>query len=177
MFDHVRADTRRLTEFKERGFPGYLVESLLFENGYQAVVLYRIARWFKRRRVPVLPAFFHRLSMFLTGVDINPGAEIGPGLLIAHGTGLVIGGRVVVGADAILLHQATIGGSGRDTRDAMPTIGDRAFIGAGARVIGGITVGDDVFIGVNVVVTRDVPANTRIVSKAEVETGPRNGWI
>lgn len=177
MFDNLRADTRRLTEFKTKSFPWYVLESLFFENGYQAVVLYRIARWFKRHRIPVVGACLHRLSIFLTGVDINPGAEIGPGLLIAHGTGLVIGGRVVLGADAILLHQVTIGGTGRDTRDAMPVIGDRAFVGAGARIIGGITLGDDVFIGVNVVVTRDVPENTRIVSKAEVETGPRDGWI
>ncbi|MDX1501483.1 MAG: DapH/DapD/GlmU-related protein [Thermoanaerobaculia bacterium] len=167
MLDNLRADTRRLREFKTKSFPWYVLESLFFENGYQAILLYRIASAFKRWGVPILGPLFARLSLFLTGVDIAPGARIGPGLLVAHGTGLVIGDRVVIGRDAILLHQVTIGASGRDTRDAMPVIGDRVFVGAGARLIGGIRVGDDVFVGTNAVVTRDLPDGAKLILKQQ----------
>ena len=84
MLDNLREDTRRLREIKTKPFPWYVIESLLFETGYQAVVLHRIAHWFKTHGIPVLGPLFARLNQFYTGVDIGPGAEIGPGLRIAH---------------------------------------------------------------------------------------------
>ena len=78
-------DTRRLRSIKKKRFPWYVLESLLFENGYQAVVLYRIASFFKRNGIPLLGPLFARLSLFLTGVDIAPGAEIGPGFAVGLG--------------------------------------------------------------------------------------------
>jgi serine O-acetyltransferase len=173
VLDNLRQDTRRLklTKFKE--FPWYVVESLLFENGYQAVVLYRIAHWFKARGVPVLGPLFARLSLLLTGVDIAPGAVIGPGLLISHGTGLVIGGYARIGRDAILLHGVTIGSPNPAKIEKMPVIGDNVFIGAGATLIGEITVGDDVFIGVHAIVAQDVPSGSRVLAKAEIEITAR----
>jgi serine O-acetyltransferase len=166
MLDNLRSDTRRLRLTKARGFPWYVIESLLFENGYQAVVLYRIASWFKHRGVPFLGPFFARLSLFLTGADIAPGARIGPGLLICHGVGLVIGNRVRIGADAILLQQVTIGAPSVKRIAQMPEIGDRIFVAAGARLIGGIRIGDDVFIGANCVVTTDIPGGSKVTSTA-----------
>ena len=173
MFENLREDTRRLRITKTKPFPWYVIESLLFENGYQAVVLHRIAHWFKSRRIPVLGPFFARLSLFLTGVDIGPGAVIGPGLLISHGMGIVIGGYARIGRNAILLHQVTIGSPDPSRIEAMPVIGDDVFIGAGARVIGPITVGDNVFIGVNAIVTRDVPSDSRVLCTAGIEVTPR----
>ena len=169
MLDNLRHDTRRLREIKSKPFPWYVAESLLFENGYQAVVLHRLAHWFKRRRVPVLGPLIGRFSLFLTGVEIGPGAEIGPGLLISHGTGLVIGGYARVGADATLLHQVTIGSPTRRKVLEMPVVGDRVFVGAGAKIIGGVSVGSDVFIGANALVTRDVPDRSKVTSTADIE--------
>ena len=156
-------DTRRLREIKSKPFPWYVLESLLFENGYQAVVLHRIAHWFKSHSIPVLGPLVARLSLFLTGVEIGPGAEIGPGLLISHGTGLVIG------AQATLLHQVTIGAPTRAKVLEMPVVGDRVFIGAGAKIIGSVTIGDDVIIGVNAVVTKDVDSGSKVRSTAKIE--------
>jgi serine O-acetyltransferase len=173
VFDNLRADTRRLQEIKSKGFPWYVIESLLFENGYQAVVLYRIASWFKRRGIPLFGPFFARLSLFLTGVDIAPGAEIGPGLRISHGVGLVVGGYARIGAGALLLHGATVGSPEQARVQEMPVIGDRLFLGAGAAVIGKITLGDDVLIGVNAVVTRDIPSGSKVLSRAGIDVGPR----
>ena len=168
MLDNLKRDTRRLREVKKKGFPFYVLESLLFENGYQAVVLHRVAAWFKHRHIPVLGPFFARLSLFLTGVDIAPGAVIGPGLRIAHGTGLVIGNGTRIGSDATLLHQVTLGAPSDRRIEQMPTLGDRVFVGAGAKLIGGITVGDDVFVGANAVVTRDIPSGSKVTTKAGI---------
>ncbi len=172
MFDNLKADTRRLREFKTRGAPWYVIESLLFENGYQAVVLYRLSHWFKRRRIPVIPPLIHRCAIWLTGVDIAPAAEIGPGLVIGHGTGTVIGDRVRLGAHADLAHHVTLGGSRE--RAEMPRIGDHVFLGTGACVLGGVTVGEECFIGAYAVVTEDVPPRSKVLSTARIEVSPRS---
>lgn len=169
MLDNLRKDTRRLREIKTKEFPWYVIESLLFETGYQAVVLYRMAHWFKVRRIPVLGPLLARLNQFLTGVDIAPGAVIGPGLRISHGTGLVIGGYARIGRGALLLHGVTIGSPHPGKVEKMPVIGDNVFIGAGAKVIGNITIGDDVFIGVNAIVAVDIPSGSRVVCSAGIE--------
>lgn len=169
MLDNLREDTRRLREIKTKPFPWYVIESLLFETGYQAVVLHRIAHWFKSHGIPVLGPLFARLNQFYTGVDIGPGAEIGPGLRIAHGNGIVIGGYAKIGRNALLLHQVTIGAPSPGRVEKMPVIGDNVFIGAGAKVIGGIRVGDNVFIGVNTIVARNIPDNSRVLCSSGIE--------
>lgn len=170
---NLREDTRKLRLVKTKTFPWYVIESLLFENGYQAVVLYRLASWFKRHGIPFFGPLVARLSLFLNGVDISPAAEIGPGLMIMHGVGLVVGNAARIGSNALLLHQVTIGAPAYERRSHMPKIGDDVFLAAGARLIGDIDVGDNVFIGANVVVTRDIPANSRVVLDAEVKISPR----
>ncbi|HET9226376.1 MAG TPA: serine O-acetyltransferase [Thermoanaerobaculia bacterium] len=173
MLDNLREDTRRLREIKTKPFPWYVIESLLFENGYQAVVLHRIAHWFKKNGIPVLGPLVARFNQFLTGVDIGPGAEIGPGLRIAHGNGIVIGGYAKIGRNALLLHQVTIGAPSPEWVAKMPVIGDNVFIGAGAKVIGGIQVGNNVFIGVNAIVAQDIPDDSRVLCKSEISIHQR----
>ena len=173
MFDNLRDDTRRLRAIKRKAFPWYVVESLLFETGYQAVVLHRLAHWFKSHGVPALGPAIARFNQFLTGVEIGPAATIGPGLMIVHGQGIVVGGYARIGRNATLLQQVTIGSPSPDHRERMPAIGDDVFIGAGAKVIGAITVGDGSFIGVNAVVAQDVPAGSRVVVRGGVEVTPR----
>ena len=173
MLDNLREDTRRLKLNKTKPFPWYVIESLLFDNGYQAVVLHRLAHWFKSRGIPVLGPMIARYNQFLTGVEIGSGAVIGPGLLISHGVGIVVGGYARIGRNAILLHQVTIGSPDPSRIEKMPVIGDNVFIGAGAKVIGPITVGDDVFIGVNAIVARDIPSGSRVLCTAGIEVSPR----
>jgi serine O-acetyltransferase len=173
MLDNLREDTRRLREIKTKPYPWHVIESLLFETGYQAVILHRIAHWFKRHGIPVLGPLVARFNQHLTGVDIGPGAEIGPGLRIAHGTGIVIGGYARIGRNALLLHQVTIGSPSPKVVEKMPVIGDNVFIGAGAKVIGEIRIGDDVFIGVNAIVAQDIPDGSRVLSTAGIEVTPR----
>jgi serine O-acetyltransferase len=173
MFANLRADARRMSEVKSHGYPWYVVESLLLDNGFQAVVLHRVAHWFKRHRVPFFGPFFARLNLFLTGVDIGPGADIGPGLRISHGVGLVIGGYARIGAGALLLHEVTIGSPSHGRVREMPILGDDVFVGAGAKVIGAVTVGDRVAIGSNALVTVDVPSDCRVVTRSEIVIEPR----
>ena len=152
-----------------------LVEGLLFDNGFQAVFLYRVARWLKVHNVRFLAPLVARLNLFLTGIDINPAADIGPGLRISHGTGMVIGGAARIGEDALILHGVTVGSLSPSRRGEMPVIGDRAFLGAGAVIVGGITLGDDVVVGPNAVVTEDVPDDSRVTTTAGVNVTPRDG--
>lgn len=173
MLDNLREDTRRLKEIKTKAFPWYVIESLLFETGYQAVVLHRIAHWFKSRGIPVLGPLVARFNHHFTGVDIGPGAEIGPGLRIAHGTGIVIGGYAKIGRNALLLHQVTIGSPSPKVVEKMPVIGDNVFIGAGAKVIGEIRIGNDVFIGVNAIVAQDIPDGSRVLCTSGIEVTGR----
>lgn len=169
MLDTVRQDLRRFAEIK--GLPRWraLVEGLLFDNGFQAVVLYRVAHAFRSRGIPFLGPFFGRLSLFLTGVDIAPAAVIGPGLYVAHGVGLVVGGGVRVGERAFFLGGVNVGAPSQARLAEMPELGDDVFLGAGARVLGRIRLGDRVVVGANAVVTRDVPDDAKVVSAAGVE--------
>src|ERR1044072_6366863 len=130
MLDNLRADTRRLLLIKSKPFPWYVVESLLFETGYQAVVLHRIGHWFKSHGIPLLGPAFARFNQFLTGVDIGPAAQIGPGLLIVHGQGIVVGGHARIGRGATLLQQVTIGSARPDRRERLPARRDGGFLGA-----------------------------------------------
>ena len=173
MLDNLRADTRRLREIKTKGFPWYVVESLLFETGYQAVVLYRLASWFKRHGVPVLGPALARYCQFLTGVDIAPAATFGPGLRIAHGTGIVVGNGVVVGSDCLLMQNVTLGAPTTARIGDMPVVGDRVTLGAGCAVIGKVRIGDDCFVGAHALVTEDVPAGSKVLALAGVEIRPR----
>ena len=175
MFDTFSADTRRLRETKTKPFPWYVVESLLFDTGYQAVLLHRLAHWFKRHRIPVLGPAIARWNQFVTGVDIAPAAEIGPGLRISHGTGIVIGNGVRVGRDCLMMQNVTLGAPTTARIGEMPTIGDRVTLGAGCCVIGNVTVGDDVFVGALSLVTEGVPPSSKVVAKGGVEIRPRRG--
>lgn len=170
-----RGDLARLAEIK--GLPRWraLVEGLLFDNGFQAVVLHRVAHAFRRRGIPLLGPAFARLSLFLTGVDISPAALIGPGLYVAHGVGLVVGGGVRIGERAFLLGNVNLGAPSQARLADMPELGDDVFVGAGARVLGRVRIGSRVMIGANAVVTRDVPDDCKVVPAAGVEVVPFAG--
>jgi serine O-acetyltransferase len=154
-------DFHRLRQVKGRNWWLALLDALLFDSGFQALVAYRFAHTLLSWRVPVLPAICRRWAIGACGVDILPRAEIGGGCIIAHGVGLVVGGYTVIGEDCTLLHGVTLGEARFDELD-YPRIGNRVTISAGALVLGGITVGDDATIAAGAVVLADVPAGTTV---------------
>ncbi len=129
--------------------------------GLHAIWAYRIAHalWVRGGVWRPVARVFMTFVRSVTAVEIHPGAQIGRRFFIDHGSGVVIGATAIVGDDVMLYHQVTLGGRSMD-RNAKrhPTLGDRVVIGAGAKVLGDIEIGNDVQIGANSVVVRDVPA-------------------
>jgi serine O-acetyltransferase len=150
-------DLQRLRQSRDKGALRTLLEGLILDAGFQALVAYRMGHTFRRWGVPLLPAVCRRWAIGACAVDILPQAKIGGGCIIAHGVGLVVGGRTVIGEDCTLLQGVTLG-EVRFTEDHCPRVGDRVTIGAGASVLGKITVGDDAVIGAGAVVLQDVQA-------------------
>jgi len=95
-----------------------------------------------------------------TSIEIHPGAEIGKRFVIDHGVGVVIGETAIIGDDVLIYHGVTLGGKTLDPVKRHPTVGDRVIIGAGAKLIGAITIGSDCAVGANAVVTKDMPNGT-----------------
>ena len=139
------------------------LEIVLSYPGIHAVWGYRIAHWLWQHDFKLLGRICSALTRFFTGVDIHPGAVLGSGLFIDHGTGVVIGETAEVGTDVTMYHGVTLGGSSLERGKRHPTIGDRVTIGAGAKVLGPITVGDDSRIGANAVVVKPVPPDSVVV--------------
>jgi len=156
MWPRLSRDFRRLRAIKGWGLAHALADALLLDNGFQALIAYRTGATFRRWGVPLVPAVCRRLSIAFCGIDILPQAEIGGGCYIPHGVGLVVGGTTVMGEDCTLLQGVTLG-EARFTETACPRVGDRVTLGAGAKILGGISVGDDAFIGAGAVVLEDVP--------------------
>lgn len=140
-----------------------LVEVLLAYPGVHAVLLYRIShRWWQadfKLAARLLAAF----ARWLTNVDIHPGAKIGKRFFIDHGAGVVIGETAEIGNDVTLYHGVTLGGTTWNQTKRHPTLGDNVLIGAGAKILGAITLGNNVRVGANSVVVKDVPACCTVI--------------
>ncbi|MBK6885629.1 MAG: serine O-acetyltransferase [Tetrasphaera sp.] len=132
---------------------------LFTSAGLHAIWLHRVAHalWGNRMLRP-LARLIAYVSRSLTGVEIHPGATLGRRFFIDHGMGVVIGETAEVGEDCMLYHQVTLGGRSMERVKRHPTLGDRVTVGAGAKILGPVTVGDDAQIGANSVVVKDVPA-------------------
>jgi len=139
------------------------IEILLLYQGLHALVAYRTANFFYRIKFFFLARLISQLARWATGIEIHPGAKIGKSFFIDHGMGVVIGETAIIG-DSVLLYQGvTLGGTGIEHGKRHPTIGNNVVIGAGAKVLGNITIGDNSYIGSNAVVIKDVPANSTVV--------------
>jgi serine O-acetyltransferase len=137
------------------------VENAIVYSGLHAIWAYRLAHrlWAKpalRGPARVLSQF----TRFLTGIEIHPGATIGRRFFIDHGMGVVIGETTEIGDDVMVYHGVTLGGRSLQTGKRHPTIGNRVTVGAGAKVLGPLHIGDDSAVGANSVVTHDVPADS-----------------
>ena len=139
------------------------LEIFLVYSGLHAIWTHRITHWLWMHKFKFLGRWLSQVARDLTGVEIHPGAVIGPGFFIDHGMGVVIGETAEIGTDVTLYHGVTLGGTSLEKGKRHPTIGDRVVIGAGAKVLGAITIGDDSRIGANAVVVESVPANSVVV--------------
>src|ERR1700727_946680 len=131
--------------------------------GVHAIWGYRVSHWLWGRGAKVAARTLGEVTRILTGVDIHPGATLGTGLFIDHATGVVIGETAEVGDDVTIYHGVTLGGVSTDPGKRHPTIGDRVIIGAGAKILGPIKIGDDSRIGANSVVVKEVPSSSVVV--------------
>ncbi len=161
MLTAIRRDIRAARE-RDPARPTAL-EVIFCYPGVHAVWGHRISHWLWRRDARLPARALAEVTRILTGVEIHPGAVLGGGLFIDHATGVVIGQTAEVGEDVTLFHGVTLGGTGRDIGKRHPTVGDRVIIGAGAKVLGPIKIGEDSRIGANAVVVKEVPASAVVV--------------
>ncbi|MFN0055857.1 MAG: serine O-acetyltransferase [Planctomycetales bacterium] len=154
---------------------GYLVPFLYFK-GYHALQSYRIAHWFWQQQRSLMALHLQNRISEVFGVDIHPAAQIGSGVLIDHATGVVIGETSVIENNVSLLHEVTLGGTGKETGDRHPKVRAGVLIGAGAKVLGNIEIGAGAKIGAGSVVLDAVPAHctaagvpSRVVGRPTVD--------
>ncbi len=160
MRDLIRAARDR--DPAARGVSG-LLEVVLSYPGFHAVLLHRAAHALWRARLCFLARTVSQFARWLTGIEIHPGARIGSGLFIDHGMGVVIGETTIIGDNVTLYQGVTLGGSGKETGKRHPSLHDNVVVGAGASVLGNITVGRDVRVGAGSVVVKDVPDHCTVV--------------
>jgi serine O-acetyltransferase len=143
-------------------FLGFL-EVILYA-GFWALLFHRIAFLLNSMKIPFIPRLISQVARFLTGIEIHPGARIGRGVFIDHGNGVVIGETSEIGNDVVIFHQVTLGAKGGYSFGKRhPTIGDDVVLGAGAKIIGDITIGNGSIVGAGSVVLRNIGENIIVV--------------
>ncbi len=157
LFSDVEAVLRRDPAARTR------IEVILAYPGLHALWMYRVAHRLWMRGSRLTARIISNFARRLTGIEIHPAATIGRRLFIDHGMGIVIGETAVIGDDVTLYHGVTLGGTSLEKKKRHPTIGNRVTIGAGAKILGDILIGDDSRIGANSVVVRDVPSNSVVI--------------
>lgn len=140
-----------------------ILEIVFAYPGFHARQFHRVAHSLHGRGLRLPARFISHLSRALTGIEIHPGAEIGDGLFIDHGMGVVIGETSMIGDDCHLYQAVTLGGSSTKRVKRHPTLGSRVIVGAGAKIIGAVSIGDGAKIGAGSVVVTNVPANATVV--------------
>jgi serine O-acetyltransferase len=161
MFETLRKDIRSV--FDRDPAARNTLEIILCYPGLHATWGHRVAHWLWTHNFKLLARVQSQLVRGLTGIEIHPGAKIGPRFFIDHGMGVVIGETAEVGADVTLYHGVTLGGTSLSKGKRHPTLEDRVVVGAGAKILGAITIGEDTRIGANAVVVKSVPPNSVVV--------------
>jgi serine O-acetyltransferase len=161
MFNVIREDLNAVQQ-RDPAARSRLEIALLYP-GLHALWAHRAAHWLWTHRLKLLGRMLSQLARTFTGIEIHPGARIGRRFFIDHGMGVVIGETAEIGDDVTLYHGVTLGGTSLEKGKRHPTIGSRVVIGAGAKVLGAIEIGEGSRIGANAVVVRPVPANSVVV--------------
>lgn len=144
---------------------------LLYLKGVHALMAYRVAHWLWNQDRQLLAAHVQNLMSIAFGVDIHPAAKLGKGLFMDHATSIVIGETAVVADNVSMLHEVTLGGTGKETGDRHPKVQQNVLIGAGAKILGNVTVGHGAKIGAGSVVLTDVPAHCTFAGIPAVHVG------
>lgn len=161
MFKRIRQD---IIAVKERDPAAKSVlEVLLCYPGIHALLFHRLAHFFYRRGLVLLPRLISQFSRFITGIEIHPGAQIGQAFFIDHGMGVVIGETTELGNNVTIYQGVTLGGTGKEKGKRHPTLGDNVVVGTGAKVLGPIEIGSGVRIGAGSVVLNTVPPGSTVV--------------
>ncbi|MDD5097342.1 MAG: serine O-acetyltransferase [Candidatus Omnitrophica bacterium] len=156
-YEDIRAAQKRDPAAKS------FLEVILLYPGLHALIYFRIAHAFYKMHLFFLARILSQIARFSTGIEIHPGAVIGKRFFVDHGMGVVIGETAVIGNDVLLYQGSTLGGTGITKGKRHPTVGNNVVIGAGAKVLGNISIGDNSYIGANAVVIKDVPPNSTVV--------------
>lgn len=144
-------------------------QAAIFSSGFHAIAAYRLNHWLWQKDWKLTARFLSQMTRFLTGIEIHPGAKIGKGFFIDHGMGVVIGETAEVGDNVTLYHGVTLGGTtvfgknGKVMTKRHPTLGNNVVVGSGAQILGPIMIGDDVKVGSNAVVVKDVESGHTVV--------------
>ena len=139
------------------------LEILFLYPGFRAVRMYRRAHWCFVHHLFFLARWISQRCVHKTNIEIHPGAQIGRRFFIDHGTGVVIGETTIIGDDCILYQGVTLGGTGKDTGKRHPTLGNNVLVGAGAKVLGPLTIGDNSNVAAGSIVLSDIPPNCTAV--------------
>jgi len=139
------------------------LEVVLCYSGLHALWVFRITHWFWNHKLNLVARLLSQTARLFTGIEIHPAAQIGRRLFIDHGTGVVIGETTIIGDDVTIYQGVTLGGTGKEKGKRHPTIRNGVVIGAGAKILGNIVVGDNCRIGAGSVVLRDVPEDSTVV--------------
>ncbi|HET9855854.1 MAG TPA: serine O-acetyltransferase [Methylomirabilota bacterium] len=161
MLERMRRDVRTVLERDPAARSA--LEVVLCSPGVHAIWIHRVAHGLWRGGWLLAARWVSHVGRFVTGIEIHPAAILGPGLFIDHGMGIVIGETAEVGENVSILQGVTLGGTSLKREKRHPTIGDNVMIGAGAKVIGGFTIGAGSRIGAGSVVVREVPENCVVV--------------
>ena len=139
-----------------------LAEVIFCYPGFQALLSHRIAHKLAYWNIPFLPRYISYLTRIITGIEIHPKARIGNRVFIDHGEGIVIGETAIIGDDVLIYQQVTLGGTGKEHGKRHPTVGNNVVLGAGAKILGNITIGDNFRIAAVAVVIEVVPSNCTV---------------
>jgi len=139
-----------------------VAQPFLYYKGFHALEAYRVAHWLWINARNALALHLQNRISEVLAVDIHPAARIGKGILIDHATSVIIGETAVVGDDVSMLHEVTLGGTGKESGDRHPKVGNGVLIGAGAKILGNIRIGDGSKIAAGSVVLKDVPSYSTV---------------
>lgn len=140
-----------------------ILEVLLCYPGLHALIAYRLAHKLYKWHIPLIPRIISYITRIITGIEIHPAAKIGRKFFIDHGEGVVIGETTIIGDEVLIYQQVTLGGTGKEHGKRHPTLGDNVIVGAGAKILGNITIGNGTRIGAGSVVVDDVPEHSTVI--------------